>query len=114
MLHMGKAALGRGLPLDHYAFPTVGVPGYAAIGPGIDNALLFAIIRQESMFDPADWSHAHAMGLMQVTPAAGGTPASATAAPSTSSACAPTRPTICRSALLSLPACCRTIAATTS
>jgi soluble lytic murein transglycosylase len=71
MLHMGKAALGRGLPLDHYAFPTVGVPGYAAIGPGIDNALLFAIIRQESMFDPADWSHAHAMGLMQVTPAAG-------------------------------------------
>ena len=44
---------------------------YAAIGPGIDNALLFAIIRQESVFDPADWSHAHAMGLMQVTPAAG-------------------------------------------
>jgi soluble lytic murein transglycosylase len=71
MLHMGKAALGRGLPLDHYAFPTVGVPGYASIGPGIDNALLFAIIRQESAFDPADWSHAHAMGLMQVTPAAG-------------------------------------------
>jgi soluble lytic murein transglycosylase len=71
MLHMGKAALGRGLPLDHYAFPTVGVPSYATIGPGIDNALLFAIIRQESMFDPADWSHAHAMGLMQVTPAAG-------------------------------------------
>ncbi len=71
MLHMGKAALARGLPLDHYAFPTVGVPGYAPIGPGIDNALLFAIIRQESAFDPADWSHAHAMGLMQVTPAAG-------------------------------------------
>jgi len=71
MLHMGKAALGRGLPLDHYAFPTVGVPSYSPIGPGIDNALLFAIIRQESMFDPADWSHAHAMGLMQVTPAAG-------------------------------------------
>ena len=71
MLHMGKAALGRGLPLDYYAFPTVGVPGYSSIGPGIDNALLFAIIRQESMFDPADWSHAHAMGLMQVTPAAG-------------------------------------------
>jgi Soluble lytic murein transglycosylase and related regulatory proteins (some contain LysM/invasin domains) len=32
--------------------------------------MLFAIIRQESAFDPADWSHAQAMGLMQVTPIA--------------------------------------------
>ena len=71
MLHLGKAALARGLPLDHYAFPTVGVPRYSPIGPGIDNAMLFAIIRQESAFNPADWSHAQAMGLMQVTPAAG-------------------------------------------
>ncbi len=71
MLHLGKAAVARGLPLHHYAFPTVGVPRYSPIGPGIDNAMLFAIIRQESAFNPADWSHAQAMGLMQVTPAAG-------------------------------------------
>jgi soluble lytic murein transglycosylase len=71
MLQLGKAALARGLPLDYYAFPTVGVPRYSPIGPGIDNAMLFAIIRQESMFDPADWSAARAMGLMQVTPEAG-------------------------------------------
>jgi soluble lytic murein transglycosylase len=73
MLHMGKGALARGLPLDYYAFPTVGVPGYSPVGPGIDvdNATLFAIIRQESAFDPADWSSAQAMGLMQVTPEAG-------------------------------------------
>ncbi len=71
MLQLGKAALGRGLPLDYYAFPAVGVPRYSPIGPGIDNAMLFAIIRQESAFDPADWSHAQAMGLMQVTPEAG-------------------------------------------
>jgi soluble lytic murein transglycosylase len=71
MLHLGKAALARGLPLDYYAFPTVGVPRYSPIGPGIDSAMLFAIIRQESMFDPADWSSAQAMGLMQVTPVAG-------------------------------------------
>jgi len=70
MLHMGKAALGRGLPLDYYAFPTVGVPEYSPIGPQIDNATLFAIIRQESMFNPADYSAANAMGLMQVTPVA--------------------------------------------
>jgi soluble lytic murein transglycosylase len=71
MLHLGKAALARGLPLDYYAFPTVGVPRYSPIGPGIDSAMLFAIIRQESAFDPADWSAAQAMGLMQVTPEAG-------------------------------------------
>ncbi len=71
MLHLGKAARARGLPLDYYAFPTVGVPRYSPIGPGIDNAMLFAIIRQESAFNPADWSAAQAMGLMQVTPIAG-------------------------------------------
>ncbi len=71
MLHMGKGALARGLPLDYYAFPTVGVPRYSPIAPSIENAMLFAIIRQESAFDPSDWSHAQAMGLMQVTPEAG-------------------------------------------
>jgi soluble lytic murein transglycosylase len=71
MLHLGKAAVARGLPLDYYAFPTVGVPRYSPIGPGIDSAMLFAIVRQESAFDPADWSSAQAMGLMQVTPEAG-------------------------------------------
>ena len=71
MLHLGKAALARGLPLDYYAFPTVSVPRYSPIGPRIDRALVFAIIRQESAFNPADFSAAHAMGLMQVTPEAG-------------------------------------------
>jgi soluble lytic murein transglycosylase len=71
MLQLGKAALARGLPLDYYAFPTVGVPRYSPIGPRIDNAMLFGIIRQESAFNPADWSSAQAMGLMQVTPEAG-------------------------------------------
>src|SRR5262249_57222047 len=47
MLHLGKAALARGLPLDYYAFPIVGVPRFSAIAPDIGNAMLFAIIRQE-------------------------------------------------------------------
>jgi soluble lytic murein transglycosylase-like protein len=55
---------------SRYAFPTVGVPRYSPIGPNIDSALLFAIIRQESAFNPADLSSANAMGLMQVTPIA--------------------------------------------
>jgi soluble lytic murein transglycosylase len=70
MLQLGKAALARGLPLDYYAFPTVGVPRYSPVAPAIDSALLFAIIRQESAFNPADLSSANAMGLMQVTPIA--------------------------------------------
>src|SRR5215470_4400336 len=46
MLRLGKAALARGLPLDYYAFPTVGVPQYSPLGaaPGLDKATLFAII----------------------------------------------------------------------
>jgi soluble lytic murein transglycosylase len=70
MLQLGKAALARGLPLEYYAFPTVGVPRYSTAAPTIDSALLFAIIRQESAFNPADLSSANAMGLMQVTPIA--------------------------------------------
>jgi peptidoglycan lytic transglycosylase len=46
------------------------VPRYSPVAPAIDSALLFAIIRQESAFNPADLSTANAMGLMQVTPIA--------------------------------------------
>jgi soluble lytic murein transglycosylase len=71
MALLGKAALGRGLPLDHHAFPTVGLPEYRAIGPAIEPAVAYAIARQESTFNPKTVSSARAMGLMQVTPAAG-------------------------------------------
>lgn len=71
MLLLGKAALGRGLPLDHYAFPTIGIPQYRAIGPAIEPAVVYAIARQESTFNPKTVSSARAMGLMQVTPEAG-------------------------------------------
>jgi soluble lytic murein transglycosylase len=71
MLLMGKAALGRGLPLEHYAYPTIGIPDYRAIGPAIEPAVVYAIARQESTFNPRTISSARAMGLMQVTPAAG-------------------------------------------
>src|SRR5260370_2070819 len=71
MLLLGKAALGRGLPLDHYAFPTVGIPEYRAIGPAIELAVVYAIARQESTFNPKTVSSAPAMGLMQGTPEAG-------------------------------------------
>jgi soluble lytic murein transglycosylase len=71
MLSLGKTAMARGLPLDHFAFPDVGIPRYASIGPDLDRAMVYAITKQESAFNPRDVSSAHALGLMQVTPEAG-------------------------------------------
>jgi len=71
MLMVGKAALNRGMPFDHYAYPVMGIPPYKDIGPEVEKAIVFAIARQESAFNPTVVSPAQAYGLMQVTPGAG-------------------------------------------
>jgi soluble lytic murein transglycosylase len=71
MLLAGKLALARGLPMDVQAFPTAGLPRFRDIGPPIDIAIVYAIARQESGFNPNTVSRAKAMGYMQVTPEAG-------------------------------------------
>jgi len=71
MLPIGKTALARGLAMDLYAFPDIGVPPYNAIGPQVDRCIIYSIVRTESAFDQRDKSPANAVGLMQVTPAAG-------------------------------------------
>jgi len=68
MVLLGKAALGRGLPLEHFAFPSVGIPDYRAIGPEVEPGIVYAIARQESSFNQRAISSAGAVGLMQVTP----------------------------------------------
>ena len=68
MLLMGKAALNRGLPFDFYAYPVNGIPPFKAIGPEIEQSIVYAIARQESAFSPSVVSPAQAYGLMQVTP----------------------------------------------
>ncbi|HEV2957805.1 MAG TPA: transglycosylase SLT domain-containing protein [Xanthobacteraceae bacterium] len=70
-LLLGKAALGRGLPFDQYAFPNFGIPPYASVAPELDRSISYAIVRQESEFNQRDVSPAKAVGLMQVTPEAG-------------------------------------------
>jgi soluble lytic murein transglycosylase len=70
-LLIGKAALRRGLPFERYAFPDFGVPDYQKVGPEVEPCVVYAIIRQESAFNPRVVSSANAIGLMQVTPAAG-------------------------------------------
>jgi len=70
MLLLGKGAYGRGLPLDYYAYPVVGLPDYAPIAPPVDPAVTYSIARQESHFNQKVVSSANAYGFMQVTPAA--------------------------------------------
>jgi peptidoglycan lytic transglycosylase len=70
-LLIGKIALGRGLPLEQYAFPNFGVPEFQQIGPQVERCVIYSIVRQESAFNPKVVSSANALGLMQVTPAAG-------------------------------------------
>jgi soluble lytic murein transglycosylase len=71
MLQIGKPALARGLALDHYAFPTIGIPQHSPIAPDIGRSMTYSVARTESAFDQRDKSSANAVGLMQVTPEAG-------------------------------------------
>jgi peptidoglycan lytic transglycosylase len=71
MLQLGKNALSRGLATDHYAFPTVGIPPHKQWEPAIEHGMIYSVARTESAFDQRDYSHADAVGLMQVTPEAG-------------------------------------------
>jgi len=71
MLQIGKPSLGRGLPLDHYAFPTIGIPPHRQVAPEIGHSIIYSVARTESAFDQRDKSAANAVGLMQVTPEAG-------------------------------------------
>src|ERR1043165_6572273 len=71
MLEIGKTALARGLALDHYAFPIIGIPPHRQVAPEIEHSMIYSVARTESAFDQRDKSPANAVGLMQVTPEAG-------------------------------------------
>jgi soluble lytic murein transglycosylase len=71
MLEIGKTALGRGLALERYAFPTIGIPRHSPLGTAIERSMIYSVARTESGFNQRDRSAADAVGLMQVTPEAG-------------------------------------------
>lgn len=48
MLMIGKTALARGLPIDLYAFPDVGVPPYSPVGAQLDRCIVYSIVRTET------------------------------------------------------------------
>jgi soluble lytic murein transglycosylase len=63
LVSLGKTAVQRGMPLDLTAYPTDGMPAFES---PVERAIVFAIARQESAFDPRAVSHAGARGLMQM------------------------------------------------
>ncbi|MGY2050455.1 transglycosylase SLT domain-containing protein [Methylobacterium sp. JK268] len=71
LVALGKVAVQRGLPLDRHAYPVNGIPAYEAFSavPQVEKAMVFAIARQESQFDPRAQSGVGARGLMQMMPA---------------------------------------------
>src|SRR5260370_20799754 len=71
MLVLGKTALARGLAMEPYAFPEIGVPIYSPIAPPIDRCMVYSVVRTDSAFDQRDTSPANAVVLMHGTPEAG-------------------------------------------
>ena len=67
-VRVAKEASYNGIRLYEYSHPVISVPRYGGPGAAPDEALVLAIIRQETEFDPASVSSAGARGLMQVMP----------------------------------------------
>lgn len=67
-LMAAKEAQRRGLPIGLLAYPTKYIPKTAKVPQGLDRAVVYAIARQESMFNSGAQSPVGAAGLMQVMP----------------------------------------------
>jgi soluble lytic murein transglycosylase len=67
-LQVGKLAADRNLGTESLAFPLEALPPSGRGRKKVETAMIYAIARQESAFDPAAVSHAGAMGLLQLLP----------------------------------------------
>jgi soluble lytic murein transglycosylase len=67
-VHVGRQLVNRGVFVPEVAFPVDALPANALASAPVEPALVFAIARQESGFDPKARSSANALGLMQMLP----------------------------------------------
>lgn len=71
VVRVAKAAGYEGHPFAAFAYPVIPVPAYTGAGTGPEEALVLALIRQETEFDVGAVSSTGARGLMQVIPSGG-------------------------------------------
>jgi soluble lytic murein transglycosylase len=67
-LRFAKAVGRKGIDIDAWSYPVRGLPDWTQAGKPVERALVFALSRQESEFNPTAKSQAGAIGLMQILP----------------------------------------------
>lgn len=67
-VRLAKAAASYGVDIDQWGYPIRAMPSWKQMGPNVEKAFVYGLVRQESEFNAQAGSHAGARGLMQLMP----------------------------------------------